>query len=198
MLKNVSTASSVCRTITNFVPAHEPVTESDVHKLKTFLSLHKNILVLAGAGISTESGIPDYRSKDVGLYARSNHKPMTYQEFMKNPLGRRRYWARSFVGWPRFSSVTPNITHETLRKLELNGFISFIVTQNVDNLHFKAGCENVIELHGSLYRVICICCGNYSVNRYTFQNTLAELNPNVKATIQTLRPDGDVDLAEVI
>lgn len=187
----------ICRYFVNFVPHHQPVCESDVEKLRSFLFMHKETLVLTGAGISTESGIPDYRSKDVGLYARSNHKPMTYQEFTRNSSSRRRYWARSFVAWPQFSSVSPNRCHTILRQLESQGYLSYIITQNVDNLHFKAGCEKVIELHGTLYRVICTSCREYSLDRHVFQQILRNLNPSMIRTSQVLRPDGDVDLNEV-
>ena len=183
------------RSVVTFVPDHLPVSNSDINRLKDFMMFNKGgIVVLTGAGISTESGIPDYRSQGVGLYARSNHKPMTYQEFIRNPLSRKRYWARSFVGWPRFSSVLPNSTHHTLSQLEANGFISHIVTQNVDNLHQKAGTKRVVELHGTLYRVHCLShC--YTVNRNLFQNILGELNPTMRSTSKMLRPDGDVDLS---
>lgn len=181
----------------NFVPAHAPVVASDVYKLKEFLVFNNDILVLTGAGISTESGIPDYRSKDVGLYARNNHKPITYQEFTANAIARRRYWARSYVGWPRFSSVLPNRTHQILAQLETSGIISGIVTQNVDHLHSKAGSRNVIELHGNLFKVVCISCNRYAVERHVFQETMKELNPAMNKTIQMLRPDGDVELSEV-
>ena len=101
-----------------------------------------------GAGISTESGIPDYRSEGVGLYNRTNHRPMYIQEFMKSSSARKRYWARNFIGWPSFSSVQPNKAHEIVRKWELNGKVNGLVTQNVDRLHNKAGSQP-IELHGT-------------------------------------------------
>uniref|UniRef100_A0A8W7PQ41 Deacetylase sirtuin-type domain-containing protein n=2 Tax=gambiae species complex TaxID=44542 RepID=A0A8W7PQ41_ANOCL len=132
-----------------FVPAHEPAHESDCRRLEKFLEDKPHILVLTGAGISTESGIPDYRSEGVGLYARSNHKPIQHGDFVKSEATRKRYWARNYVGWPRFSSIAPNVTHYTLARLEREGRISGIVTQNVDRLHGKAGSKQVIELHGS-------------------------------------------------
>lgn len=197
MIITRATGSQTCRFIVNFVPHHEPVSASDVDKLRSFLFSHKGTLVLTGAGISTESGIPDYRSKDVGLYAKSNHKPMTYQEFTKNSSARRRYWARSFVAWPQFSSVTPNSCHTILKDLESRGFLSHIITQNVDNLHSKAGCKNVIELHGTLYRVICTSCHEYCLERHVFQQMLTNLNPSMTQTSDYIRPDGDVELSEV-
>lgn len=181
-----------------FVPKHLPATEADIHKLRNFFLTHQtDILVLTGAGISTESGLPDYRSAGVGLYATSNNKPMTYQEFTRNAYARKRYWARSYIAWPKFSSALPGPTHEILTKLEKKGFLKCIVTQNVDNLHHKANCKNVIELHGSLYRVICINCSNYHIDRNSFQIELEQLNPMVTKTANLVRPDGDVDLNDV-
>lgn len=186
------------RTLVTYVPNHPPTSKSDIHRLKDFLiSCKGDVIVLTGAGISTESGIPDYRSEGVGLYARSNHKPMSYQEFVKNPISRQRYWARSFVGWPKFSSVSPNCTHHTLVQLEENGIISCIVTQNVDSLHQKAGSKHVIELHGTLSRVHCLSC-DHTVDRHQFQTLLDELNPTMQTISKILRPDGDVDLNDVI
>lgn len=188
----------LCRSYVNFVPHHQPACESDVDKLRSFLFSHERTLVLTGAGISTESGIPDYRSKDVGLYARSNHKPMTYREFTSDALSRRRYWARSFAAWPQFSSVPPNDCHTILRSLESRGYLRHIITQNVDNLLFKAGCQKVIELHGTLYRVICSSCHEYSLDRHVFQQMLRNLNcSSMSKSPQVLRPDGDVELNEV-
>lgn len=182
----------------SYVPVHSPVTKCDTNKLKEFLLQYKGkIVILTGAGVSTESGIPDYRSEDVGLYARTNHKPMTYQKFIENDAGRRRYWARSFVGWPSYSKIAPNSVHSVICRLEDEKIISGVITQNVDNLHYKAGSKKVTELHGSLYRVMCLTCQNYVMGRYEFQQMLEKLNPNFQVTPQMIRPDGDVDLPEV-
>ncbi|XP_065221248.1 NAD-dependent protein deacylase Sirt4-like [Planococcus citri] len=187
--------SSISRTIC-YVPAHHPVNQSDIGKLREFLLSHKSkTLVITGAGVSTESGIPDYRSKDVGLFARSNHKPMTYQKFIESDAGRRRYWARSYVGWSSYSKISPNSVHRALKKLEDDDFISTIITQNVDNLHKKCGSRNVIELHGTLFQVICLSCQN-SLDRFEFQKMLESLNPKFNVTPSMIRPDGDVDLPE--
>lgn len=189
--------SLVKYTTLQFVPKHNPVKSSDVDTFKKFLNDYNDILVLTGAGISTESGIPDYRSEEVGLYARSNNRPVQYQDFVKKHQTRKRYWARNFVGWPKFSSVQPNVTHFALAKLENEYLkISSIVTQNVDNLHYKAGSQKVIELHGSAYRVKCINC-NYEVSRQNFQKVLENLNPSMKETSDFIRPDGDVELSDV-
>lgn len=181
----------------NFVPKHSPVVETDVRLLEDFLLGHRKILVLTGAGISTESGIPDYRSEEVGLYARSNHKPIQYQVFLKSEEARRRYWARNYVGWERFSRCEPNDTHRFVKELEVaHRKASVVVTQNVDRLHYKAGSRNVVELHGSAFRVKCLQCdANYS--RFEVQEALKELNPEFGESSSMIRPDGDVEIAEV-
>ncbi|XP_047032646.1 NAD-dependent protein deacylase Sirt4-like [Helicoverpa zea] len=176
-----------------YVPKHKPPNHEDFEVLKDFLSKYKNILIVTGAGISTESGIPDYRSEEVGLYARSNHKPIQYQEFVKYPKVRQRYWARNFVGWPRFSAVQPNNTHLAIRELEKMGKITSIVTQNVDRLHHKAGSENVIELHGTGYIVKCLKCP-YEISREELQVELMKNNQYMESSFTMIRPDGDVDL----
>ncbi|XP_043289404.1 NAD-dependent protein deacylase Sirt4 isoform X2 [Venturia canescens] len=150
---------------------------------------------LTGAGISTESGIPDYRSKDVGLYATSDKRPVLYKDFVQKDYVRRRYWARNYVGWPRFSSFEPNFTHRALRHLEIEGRLQCIVTQNVDRLHTKAGSRNVIELHGTAYTVVCLGC-NKKINRFDFQKILKHLNPTMIARTREIRPDGDVELTQ--
>ncbi|CAK9811815.1 NAD-dependent protein deacylase Sirt4 [Anthophora plagiata] len=142
-LKSVNKIGAlICRACSSnftFVPNSKPVTDSDLFKLKDFINSHDNICILTGAGISTESGIPDYRSEGVGLYARSNRKPILYKDFCGSDTIRRRYWARNYVGWPRFSSIKPNSTHQVLKKLEDANKVRCIITQNVDNLHTKAG-----------------------------------------------------------
>lgn len=176
-----------------YVPKHKPPKNEDFEILKDFLSQHKKLLVLTGAGISTESGIPDYRSEEVGLYARSNHKPIQYQEFVKYPKVRQRYWARNFIGWPRFSCITPNVTHYAVAKLEKIGKIISTVTQNVDRLHHKAGSRNVIELHGTGYIVKCLQCP-YEISREELQVELLKNNPDMEGNFSMIRPDGDVEL----
>ncbi|XP_039226158.1 NAD-dependent protein deacylase Sirt4 isoform X2 [Drosophila yakuba] len=132
-----------------YVPHHKPAVEDDIKRLEDFLLSKPNVLVLTGAGISTESGIPDYRSEGVGLYARSNHKPVQHMEFVKSSAVRKRYWARNFVGWPKFSATQPNATHHALARFEREERVQAVVTQNVDRLHTKAGSRNVVEVHGS-------------------------------------------------
>ncbi|XP_076249548.1 NAD-dependent protein deacylase Sirt4 [Calliopsis andreniformis] len=192
---DTSTICKMCLSNLTFVPKCEPVNNLDVLKLKGFINNHNNICVLTGAGISTESGIPDYRSQGVGLYAKSNRRPVLYKDFCKSEAIRRRYWARNYIGWPRFSSIQPNNTHKILSNLESAKKLRCIVTQNVDNLHSKAGSRKVIELHGTAFKVMCLNCDN-KICRYHLQDVLNKLNPNITATAQMIRPDGDVDLSQ--
>lgn len=111
---------------------------------------------ISGAGISTESGIPDYRSEGVGLYARSTNRPIQYQDFVKYADIRQRYWARNYVGWPKFGYFQPNSSHRTLALWEKMGKVYWLVTQNVDALHYKAGSQRVTELHGSAHRWVVV------------------------------------------
>ncbi|CAH4027820.1 NAD-dependent protein deacylase Sirt4-like [Pieris brassicae] len=178
-----------------YVPAYKPPETKDLNHLLNFLREHKNVLALTGAGISTESGIPDYRSEEVGLYARSNHKPIQYQDFVKYPKVRQRYWARNFVGWPRFSAIQPNVTHFSIKDLEKAGKVSAVVTQNVDRLHHKAGSRNVIELHGSGYIVKCLNCP-YQIDRFQLQDELLHSNSDMESSFSMIRPDGDVELSK--
>lgn len=198
-LKSVNKIGTlICRACSSnftFVPNSKPVTDSDLLKLKDFINSHDNICILTGAGISTESGIPDYRSEGVGLYARSNHKPVLYKDFCSSDTIRRRYWARNYVGWPRFSSIKPNNTHQVLKKLEDANKVRCIITQNVDNLHAKAGSRKVIELHGTAFKVMCLSCDE-RICRYYLQDILNKMNPGMVATSQIIRPDGDVDLLQ--
>nr|CAD7599725.1 unnamed protein product [Timema genevievae] len=179
-----------------FVPKHNPADEAEIEKLKHFLKYRENICVLTGAGVSTESGIPDYRSEEVGLYARNTNKPVQYQDFVRSDQVRKRYWARNYIGWPRFSSFHPNQTHLALYQLEVPlKRVSCIITQNVDRLHHKAGSRNVLELHGTAFHVMCLGCDN-RIYRNDFQTALAKLNPNMTIISKTIRPDGDVELSQ--
>ncbi|GAB0093770.1 NAD-dependent protein deacylase [Sergentomyia squamirostris] len=181
---------------TMFIPKHDPVAQSDIARLEDFLRDKSQILVLTGAGISTESGIPDYRSEGVGLYARTNTRPIQHPDFVKYENVRKRYWARNFVGWPRFSSIEPNAIHHSLARFERQGRILGLVTQNVDCLHTKAGSKKIIEIHGNGYIVICLSC-DYSIPRHDFQDILNTMNPSMAVTIpDMLRPDGDVDIPQ--
>ncbi|XP_011707722.1 PREDICTED: NAD-dependent protein deacetylase Sirt4-like isoform X1 [Wasmannia auropunctata] len=178
-----------------FVPKCNPVSTEDVTRLKEFVDKRHRLCVLTGAGVSTESGIPDYRSAEVGLYARSNRKPILYKEFCDSEAARRRYWARNCIGWPRFSSLRPNITHEILKHMEYVEKVGCVVTQNVDNLHLKAGSRKVIELHGTAFRVMCLNC-DHKICRHELQRVFQKLNPSMIAATQMIRPDGDVELSQ--
>ncbi|KAI9552994.1 hypothetical protein GHT06_020881 [Daphnia sinensis] len=180
-----------------FVPHHEAVIESQLEKLQMLVDSSTNILILTGAGVSTESGIPDYRSEVVGLYARSNHRPIQHQDFMRSKHVRQRYWARNFVGWSKFSTVQPNASHFVLASWERHGKISSIVTQNVDRLHHKAGSKATVELHGCAHEVKCMKC-NYEMSRDEFQRILTELNPSLSVPNAAIRPDADVELSQEI
>src|SRR6202023_1594657 len=115
-----------------------------------------NVPILSGAGLSTESGIPDYRGP-TGLARRAT--PMTYQTFTGSATARRRYWARSYLGWRHIARAVPNDGHRAVAELSRRGLLTGIITQNVDGLHQAAGASGVTELHGSLHRVICLSCG---------------------------------------
>jgi len=150
----------------------------------------RRCVALTGAGCSTESGIPDYRGP--GTAARARH-PIRYQEFLRQPLARARYWARSWVGWQRMSSAAPNAAHRALAELERSGLAVGLITQNVDSLHTRAGSRRVIELHGTLDEVRCIECGSIE-QRSRLQERLIAENPGFAAADAELAPDGDAEL----
>jgi len=136
-----------------------------------------NVTVLTGAGLSTESGIPDYRGPD----GKRRVTPMTYGDFVASQANRQRYWARSFVGWRRFAGAGPNDGHRAVADLQRLGVVRAIITQNVDGLHQAAGAGDVLELHGNLELVRCLNC---------------EANPGFEAVAGEIRPDGDVVLTD--
>ncbi|MFK4071189.1 NAD-dependent protein deacetylase [Streptomyces sp. NPDC029674] len=150
------------------------------------------VLVLSGAGISTESGIPDYRGEGGSL---SRHTPMTYQEFIADAGARRRYWARSHLGWRLFGRARPNAGHRAVAAFGRHGLLSGVITQNVDGLHQAAGSQAVVELHGSLDRVGCLSCGAFSPRR-ELARRLEEANPGFRPVAAGLNPDGDADLTD--
>ncbi|HEX5402478.1 MAG TPA: NAD-dependent protein deacetylase [Pseudonocardiaceae bacterium] len=150
------------------------------------------VAVLSGAGLSTESGIPDYRGAEGTL---RRHTPMTYQEFVSSETGRRRYWARSHVGWRTIARAKPNAGHVAVAELLARGHVSGVITQNVDGLHQAAGTPGVVDLHGSLDRVICLGCRRTSA-RLELDRRLRAANPTADAVATRINPDGDVELAE--
>ncbi|MGM1058658.1 NAD-dependent protein deacetylase [Saccharothrix sp. Mg75] len=151
-----------------------------------------NALVLSGAGLSTESGIPDYRGAAGSL---RKHTPMTYDEFTGGVGGRRRYWARSHLGWRTIARAAPNAGHRAVARLVGSGHLAGVITQNVDGLHQAAGTPGVVELHGSLDRVVCLSCRRTSP-REELDRRLRAANPDFGGTATGINPDGDVDLAD--
>ncbi len=147
----------------------------------------RRFLVLTGAGISTSSGIPDYRDSE-GV--RRGKAPMMYQEFLATPQARRRYWARAMLGWPRVRIAQPNKAHLALATLQQRQRISGLITQNVDTLHDQAGSHDVIELHGSLHRVLCLDCHLRST-RDVIQRQMEIDNPYLAQVHAVQAPDGD-------
>jgi NAD-dependent SIR2 family protein deacetylase len=147
------------------------------------------VLVLTGAGVSTESGIPDYRDER-GQWKRS--PPMQYRDFVGSEARRRRYWARSLLGFKVLGRAQPNLAHRSLVELERRGLLAGVVTQNVDGLHQAAGAEHVIDLHGRIDRVVCLSCGTGRA-RASLQVELEALNPAWAERVGVIAPDGDAD-----
>ena len=185
------------------VPQATLAKQDDIESLAAFIKRHKKIFVMTGAGCSTESGIPDYRSPN-GSYSKG-HKPMTWQKFSRSEAQRQRYWSRSMAGWPFMMARKPNAAHEAVAILEMSGKVELLVTQNVDRLHHAAGSQNVCELHGTVFEIECAGCGTIS-SRDDFQRRLLSLNPQWASAIgqaqdsgswapsNSNRPDGDVEL----
>ncbi len=171
------------------------VTELSVEAVGSLADLldGRSWTVLTGAGMSTDSGIPDYRGP-----TSVRATPMQYGEFVGSPAAQQRYWARSFLGWRRIGQAQPNAGHRGLVDLEQYGLVG-VVTQNVDGLHTRAGSARVIDLHGEIAAVICLDCGT-RVRRADVQRRLDQLNPGLDRPAPTehaeLRPDGDAVVAE--
>ncbi|MEV6815074.1 NAD-dependent protein deacetylase [Micromonospora sp. NPDC051296] len=150
------------------------------------------VVVLSGAGLSTESGIPDYRGPSG---AARRHTPMTYQTFTGDALARRRYWARSHLGWRLIARAAPNDGHRAVARLQHADLVAGIITQNVDGLHTAAGSRDVVELHGRLDEVICLGCGNRTP-RLDLDRRLRLANPGFVGQAGAVNPDGDVELGD--
>jgi len=166
--------------------------QEQIDALARFLS-GQRVVVLTGAGCSTESGIPDYR----GAGRPPSRRPIQHDAFLRRPEVRQRYWARATVAWPRFSAAGPNAAHHALAALERQGTVAGIITQNVDRLHHRAGSQRVVELHGALAVVRCLTCAS-TEDRTALQARLLALNPDwspggVRAGAD-IAPDGDAEV----
>lgn len=165
----------------------------DARSLENFLSHHRRVVVLTGAGISASSGIPTYR--DAGGHWRAS-APIKHQEFLTDPARRRRYWARSVAGWPAVRDARPNLGHFALARLERAQRIELLITQNVDRLHQRAGSRRVIDLHGRLDRVRCLDCGTLR-SRNSVQRLLDPTNLATTGHPRDTLPDGDASISAV-
>jgi NAD-dependent SIR2 family protein deacetylase len=169
-------------------------------RLREFVDKSKRLVVLTGAGCSTDSGIPDYRSPG-GAWTR--HKPIYYSSFVRSAEVRRFYWARSYRGWPRFAGARPNRAHAALAALESRGKVHQLITQNVDDLHQEAGSRAVVQLHGRNRVVICLEC-RAEFSREEMQDRLAQANrewmeraswDHLNPDEADFAPDGDANVA---
>jgi len=159
-------------------------------ELRDFIQVHPRLAVLTGAGVSTSSGIPDYRDER-GEWKRT--RPVEFRPFMTDIKVRQRYWARSAVGWPIISRAQPNDAHRALARLENQGKVQTLITQNVDGLHSSAGSRDVIDLHGRLESVRCMSC-HHRMPRAEVQRQLLANNPTWAEIEGRVAPDGDVDI----
>lgn len=168
--------------------AHEPDQAGDL--LAEFIEHHPRLVILTGAGVSTDSGIPDYRDGE-GSWKRK--QPIQHGEFMSSLPARQRYWGRSLIGWPVIRNAAPNSAHQLIAELEKRGHSNLLVTQNVDRLHQKAGSHAALDLHGRADEVICMTCGRRSTRDLVHQRC-ADLNPEFRHYSAVAAPDGDADL----
>jgi NAD-dependent SIR2 family protein deacetylase len=164
-----------------------------VQQLHEFVERHPRLFVLSGAGISTESGIPCYRDREG---QRTGRAPILLKDFLGSDYARRRYWARSLIGWPVVQNAQPNGAHHALRALEARSRVHRLVTQNVDGLHTRAGNPDVIELHGNIGRVRCIDCGERHT-RAAVQRMLETANPDFVGHTAPAVPDGDAHIEDL-
>lgn len=174
------------------LPPPRPVDEA-AYAVLVDLVAQGGVLVLTGAGMSTASGIPDYRGPD----GQRRVQPMQHAEFVGSAAGRQRYWARAFTGWERFAAARPNSAHAAVAAVQRAGLVEGIITQNVDGLHQQAGARDVLELHGNLDRVVCLDCEE-PYRREQVHTWLQQANPDFTAGVEEgqVRPDGDVVLDE--
>jgi len=158
--------------------------------LMEFLHRHAPVTIITGAGMSTDSGIPDYRDSD-GEWKRT--PPVQHQDYMRSEAVRKRYWARSLFGWPVLYHAQPNSAHYAITQLQQQGLINHIITQNVDGLHQKAGAKNVINLHGYANDMVCMSCRQVTPRLEMHERSL-KINPDFAVLEATAAPDGDADL----
>jgi NAD-dependent SIR2 family protein deacetylase len=170
--------------------SRNPDCHAHLDRLAEFVARHPRLLVLTGAGISTASGIPGYRDADG---ERRGRAPIQGPEFRSSEAVRRRYWARSMVGWPMLAAARPNAGHRALALLQQRGHVASVITQNVDGLHGAAGSAGVLELHGNIHRVKCLECGAGEARRQ-LQDWLCNANPELAAASARPAPDGDAHL----
>lgn len=165
----------------------DPTTHAELERAIDALA-GRRVAVLTGAGVSTDSGIPDYRGP--GSVPRT---PMTFQQLVASEDAHRHYWARAHLGWATMRRAEPNATHHTLAAWEREGRLTGLITQNIDGLHERAGHREVVDLHGRVDRVMCLDCGERSA-RAALERRLAELNPGWTEQTVTHAPDGDAVL----
>jgi NAD-dependent SIR2 family protein deacetylase len=180
---------------------HNDPSFHEILELSDFVNNSKSLVCITGAGVSTSSGLPDYRGEN-GSYKRG-HKPMVHSEFISNLGARQRYWTRSMVGFEQMNKSLPNDCHNALASLEHHNKLNLIITQNVDGLHQKASSQRVIDLHGRIDEIVCLQCGALS-SRETYQAQLHKMNPHFSeqllsrsVDVSTIRADGDVDLGSL-
>ena len=158
--------------------------------LADFIGQTRTLAIVSGAGVSTTSGIPDYRDRSGNW---KNARPIQYADFVAHCASRQRYWARSLSGFSRMANAAPNAAHRVMVRLEEAGWVDTLITQNVDRLHSRAGSRRVIDLHGTLDEVVCLSC-SFRASRHHWQRSLADVNADWQATVLQLRPDGDAEL----
>lgn len=173
--------------------ATDPAIEPSDEPIRRLLA-RGPIVVLSGAGLSTASGIPDYRDRNGDW---KHARPVHHADFLRSENTRRRYWARSFVGWPTIGQADPTRGHRVLTRFEQSGQVSTVITQNVDGLHQKAGSRSVIELHGGLARVRCLSCQRIAP-RTAIQDWMADANPGFAPRDAPVAPDGDAGVSDAL
>jgi len=173
--------------------ASDPAIDPSGHRIRRLLA-QGPVVVLSGAGLSTASGIPDYRDRN-GEW--KHPRPVQHADFLRSENTRKRYWARSFVGWPTIGLANPSRGHHVLTRFEQLGHISTVVTQNVDGLHQKAGSRSVIELHGGLARVRCLSCQR-TASRTSIQDWMMDANPGFAPKAAPVAPDGDAGVSDAL